>query len=214
MKGSNPKREMEDKDCLRALRSNSELFMFKVHPEVPLVLFHRDGLLSAVRPTDPKRHRRFRVAEDLDGPILRPVTGPSLDASTRTGAARGIAHTHLGADGVRISGQTAQDDPESPPGALIRIKLGGRVVLRDSQVHAAVMIEVSQRGAPLFSINFHARDARIHRGESPLPTPAEPQTASAVVAGKVRSSSKKVLAEKQIFHSVPVEIADIDRKHR
>ena len=37
---------------------------------------------------------------------------------------------------------------------------------------------------------------------------------AAVVAGKIRSCPKKVLAQKQILHAVRIEIANVDGEHR
>ena len=116
----------------------------------------------------------------------------------------------MGADGIRIAGRAMQHDTKAAAGALIQIQFGRSVVLGNSQVHAPVVVEVRKSRASLFSVNFHAANAVVHRRESPVPASTKPQTPPAVFAGKVRCGSKKVLAQEQVLDSVPVEIADVD----
>ena len=126
----------------------------------------------------------------------------------------------LGADRVGILRGPAQCHAQPALARLIDIQLCCAAVLRNAEVHTAIVIEVGEGGAALFAVNFDTHYAPINRREAAVPVATQPQASSAVIAGNrlsacvFRHGAKTILAEKYVFVPVGVVVSHVNREDR
>src|SRR5688572_3876402 len=85
---------------------------------------------------------------------------------------------------------------------------GLRGVLRYHQVRTAILIVISHGGAALLAVNHDAALLAGHRAKPAAAVPFQNQTSARVVARNLRVRAEQILADKEVFVAVTIEIAD------
>ena len=78
------------------------------------------------------------------------------------------------ANAMRIARRSRQADAQAGLAATVAIQFGRAMVLRDHQIHAPIPIEVRQRAAPAFAIDFNAAGLARNRFKPSLAIPTQP----------------------------------------
>src|SRR5262249_8950092 len=131
-------------------------------------------------PANPKRYRITGQAEDL-----RCVAGQARRAFVSVGVN----------DAQGCSGGAA-GNAQAPSCAFIYVKFRGGAGLRDRQIDSAIVIEIGERGAPLFAKNIYTGDGRVHGFKSAVAFASQPEAASVIVAIYIRNGGEEILGQK------------------
>src|SRR5262245_5182907 len=164
-----------------------KLFAFtcEIHSKIFGVISYWHGPLLSARPANPQCNRRVRASEYLRGSILRPITRARLNTSAGSLVSVSIDHTKLSAYAVGVACWTDQFHTQARLRELVHIQFRRAIILGNSQINPPVLVQVRKGSAALFAIDPNASDSCVHRGEGSTPAPAQPQAASAILAGKV-----------------------------
>ena len=109
-------------------------------------------------------------------------------------------------DGVAVAWGAHQPDAQAGFGAGVSVEPGLSAVLRDHDVGAPVVIEITQRQPALLAI--HAQTALLagHRRETPVTLSQQEQAASGILSRRVGLGAEKVLGQHEIFAAVAIQV--------
>lgn len=133
-------------------------------------------------------------AKDLNRTVLGPISRATMNFARRTPASAAFKPYHR-PERVWIIRPTFK--PHTQSGFPARVPEQARLgaVLRDNEIYPAIMIEITQSGAPLFAINLNAALLRGHRLEMALSIPLQKQAAAGIISRRFGLSLEKVLCE-------------------
>src|SRR6266568_3041572 len=121
-----------------------------------------------------------------------------------------ILQLNDGADALRIARGPFQANPNTRSGARVAIKSGRVSILPDCEVEPPVMIVVAQRRASAFPVDCEAAVLGRNRDESTASVAFQPESTSGIAAGGIRRDRKEILADKNVFVAIAVQIPDGD----
>ena len=132
---------------------------------------------------------------------------------SRGASAVGVDQPDRGSDRGRIGRWPLQPYPKAGCRALVAEELRFAAVLRDQEVNASVAVVVGKRRPSLLSVDHDAGDVTGDRDEFPAAYSPEPQPPARVVPRRRDLGGEEVLAEKDVFVPVTVEVghADVER---
>src|SRR5438270_11944773 len=119
---------------------------------------------------------------------------------------RGKLQSQARPDAVAVSRRASQADPKSRLRRKVMKQPCGSAVLRDNKIGAAIPVVIGHRRSALLSIDFDPRLLSGHSFELPCAVAPQQEPATRIKPGRVGSSGKKVLTEKNIFMAVAIEI--------
>src|SRR5947209_7665834 len=97
----------------------------------------------------------MRSGEHPGGTVDRPISLTSVQFHRRTPLPPAPGPNDP-TEPERVSVRPAQPDAQPRRGESVSKKFRLIIVLRDGQVHAAILIEISNRTTALFAVNFYA----------------------------------------------------------
>src|SRR6266849_8755045 len=117
---------------------------------------------------------------------------------------------HLRADPVGIAGRPREPNAQAWFGSNITKQLRGRAILRHDQIQPAVLIKIPRGSSPLLAVHFDPRLLARNGNKLSSAVAAQKQSSPRIVTRNFRLIGKEILAQKNIFVPITVEIADID----
>src|SRR6266446_1605704 len=121
---------------------------------------------------------------------------------------------HLRADPIGIAGQSREPNSQAWFGSNIAKQLRGRAILSHNQIQAAVLIKISHSSSALLAVHLDPRLLARNGRKLSGAVATQQQSSPCIVTWNFRLIGKEILAQKNIFISVTVEIADIDAEGR
>src|SRR5688500_6168061 len=113
-------------------------------------------------------------------------------------------NAHLRTDRVGIRLNAAQRHAQTPRCSLIEEKFGLGSVLGHGEIHATIVIEISEGRPPLLTGDIDAADGRIDRCERSFAIAGEPKTSAGIVAADLILTAEEILCEKQVLLTIGI----------
>src|ERR1035441_4357483 len=108
----------------------------------------------------------------------------------------------------RIASRTHQPNPQAGFGAYVMEEARLVAILGDDQIHAPVVVIITQRGTPLLAIDLDSALLARHRLQTPVTVAPQPQAPARIATRGLGLGGKKVLAEEYVFEPIAIEIAN------
>ena len=135
-------------------------------------------------------------AEHDDGIVRRPPAGAEVQFPGRAPVVA-VAQADDGADAPRVAGTGVQAQAEAGARDLVPVEPGGGAVLAHDQVHAAVPVEIGQRRAAAFAVDFDAGPLAAHGVRFPRPSPRNHRPRPASIRGHSGRTARKFWLRKR-----------------
>src|ERR1051326_351746 len=124
----------------------------------------------------------------------------------RAKPAAGIFQSQNGTDTFGVGGRPFQANGESRPAPHIVEELGAIGILTNNQIRTAILVVISHRGAPAFSVNVNPTFLARHRPQRAMPISIEEQSTPCIKASHLRRDTKEVLRQENVFIAVAIKI--------
>src|SRR5262249_10564467 len=149
--------------------------------------------------------RLTREAQHLHGAVLRPVPGARLDLAYGT-CLLSVPKPQLRPDSCRVAGRTCDAHTQSRLCPDVVKQPGRGTILTHRKVQAAVSGVVRVPSATLLAVDDEPGLLASDRLQAACAVTVQQQAAARVIARRRHRRRKEILAEKQIFVAIAVEI--------